>query len=107
MRGRARGIGVGNPAVGRSVVMAPHGIVATSHPLAALAGIDILKQGGNAIDAAIATNAVMGVVEPMSCGLGGDLFAIVWTPKHASFTGSTPAGGLLTRQHRVLPLQGA
>ncbi len=83
---------VGNPAVGRSVVMAPHGIVATSHPLAAQAGVDILKQGGNAIDAAIATNAVMGVVEPMSCGLGGDLFAIVWDAKTRKLYGLNASG---------------
>ncbi len=83
---------VGNPAVGRSVVMATHGIVATSHPLAAQAGIDILKQGGNAIDAAIATNAMMGVVEPMSCGLGGDLFAIVWDAKTGKLYGLNASG---------------
>jgi len=72
--------------------MATHGIVATSHPLAAHAGVDILKQGGNAIDAAIATNAVMGVVEPMSCGLGGDLFAIVWDAKTRKLYGLNASG---------------
>lgn len=54
----------------RSVVMARSGIVATSQPLAAQAGLDVLKAGGNAIDAAIAANAVIGLTEPMSCGIG-------------------------------------
>src|SRR5437868_267186 len=61
--------------------IAEHGIVATTHPLAAQIGLEILKQGGNAVDAAIATNAAMGLMEPMSCGLGGDLYAIVWDAK--------------------------
>ncbi len=76
----------------RSVVMAPRGMVATSQPLAAQAGIDILKAGGNAIDAAIAVNAVLGVVEPMSCGIGGDLFAIVWEAENGSLTGLNASG---------------
>ncbi len=63
---------------GRSVVMSSQGMVATSHPLAARIGLDVLKRGGNAIDAAIATNAALGLMEPMSCGIGGDLHALVW-----------------------------
>ncbi len=77
---------------GRSVVMAPHGMVATSHPLAAQAGLDILKKGGNAIDAAIATNAAIGLMEPMSCGIGGDLFAIVWDAKTQKLYGLNANG---------------
>ena len=66
---------------GRSVTLATNGMVATSHPLAAQIGLDVLKHGGNAVDAAIATSAAMGLLEPMSCGVGGDLFAIVWDAK--------------------------
>src|SRR6516225_8943599 len=77
---------------GRSVVMAPHGMVATSHPLAAQVGLDVLKQGGNAIDAAIATDAAMGLMEPMSCGIGGDLYAIVWDAKTKKLYGLNASG---------------
>ena len=63
--------------VPRSVVVSTRGIVATEHPLASQAGAMVLAQGGHAVDAAIAANAVMGVVCPMMCGVGGDLFAIV------------------------------
>jgi gamma-glutamyltranspeptidase/glutathione hydrolase len=63
---------------GRSVVIAPHGMVASSQPLATQVGANVLQAGGTAVDAAIAMNAMLGLVEPMSCGLGGDLFALVW-----------------------------
>src|SRR5262252_1686376 len=66
---------------GRSVTVAVNGIVATSHPLAVQIGLDVLKKGGNAVDAAIATNAAMGLMEPTSCGIGGDLYAIVYDAK--------------------------
>jgi gamma-glutamyltranspeptidase/glutathione hydrolase len=77
---------------GRSVTIAPHGIVAASHPLAAQIGLDVLKNGGNAVDAAVATNAAMGLMEPMSCGIGGDLFAIVWDAKTQKLYGLNANG---------------
>ena len=61
----------------RSVTYARHGMVAAAHPLAVQIGLDVLKGGGSAVDAAIATNAALGFLEPVSCGLRGDLFAMV------------------------------
>jgi gamma-glutamyltranspeptidase/glutathione hydrolase len=77
---------------GRSVTIAPHGMVATSHPLAVEIGVEVLKRGGNAIDAAIATDAAMGLMEPMSCGIGGDLYAIVWDAKTQKLYGLNASG---------------
>jgi gamma-glutamyltranspeptidase/glutathione hydrolase len=76
----------------RSEVIAQNGMACTSQPLATQAAIDILKQGGNAIDAAIAANAVNTVVEPMSCGIGGDLFAIVWSEEDKKLYGLNASG---------------
>jgi gamma-glutamyltranspeptidase/glutathione hydrolase len=87
---------------GRSVTMAKNGIVATSHPLAAQVGLDILKKGGNAIDAAIATSAAMGLMEPMSCGAGGDLFAIVWDAKSKRLYGLNANGAAPLKANRKL-----
>jgi gamma-glutamyltranspeptidase/glutathione hydrolase len=77
---------------GRSVTIAPSGMVATSHPLAAQIGLEVLKKGGNAVDAAIATNAAMGLMEPTSCGIGGDLYAIVWDAKTQKIHGLNASG---------------
>ncbi|MHB8901100.1 MAG: gamma-glutamyltransferase [Thermoguttaceae bacterium] len=82
----------GDPRQSRSVVLATHGMVATSHPLAAQAGLDILRSGGNAADAAIAVNAMLGVVEPMNCGPGGDLFALYWDSRTHKLYGLNASG---------------
>jgi gamma-glutamyltranspeptidase/glutathione hydrolase len=76
----------------RSTVVCQNGIVCTSQPLASMAGVDILKAGGNAVDAAVCANAMLGLVEPMSCGPGGDLFAIVWLEKDKKLYGLNASG---------------
>ena len=76
----------------RSEVIAENGMVATSHPLATNVGIDILKNGGNAIDAAIAANAAIGLMEPTGNGIGGDLFAIIWIEKDKKLYGLNASG---------------
>lgn len=76
----------------RSVVAARHGMVAAAHPLAVQIGIDVLKRGGSAVDAAIAVNAALSLMEPVSCGPGGDLFALVWDPRSGALHGLNASG---------------
>ena len=90
----------------RSEVMGRNGIVATSQPLAAQAGLDILKKGGNAIDAAVAAAAVLSLVEPMNVGIGGDLFAIIYVAKENKLytlnaSGKAPSGQTLAHMNSL------
>ncbi len=85
---------------GRSTVYAPHGLVATSQPLASSAALDVLRRGGNAVDAAITAAAVLSVTEPHMTGIGGDMFAIVWLAKEqrlVALNASGRAGSRMTR----------
>ncbi|MEO1658067.1 MAG: gamma-glutamyltransferase [Pseudomonadota bacterium] len=90
------GIGPGGRPVGadwsRSPVYAANGMAATAHPLASQVAIDILQAGGSAVDAAIAANATLGLMEPTGNGIGGDLFAIVWDPKTEKLYGLNASG---------------
>ena len=82
----------GAPFASRSEVIAQQGMAATSQPLATQVALDILKQGGSAVDAAIAANAMLGLVEPTGCGIGGDLFAIVWDAETKQLHGLNASG---------------
>src|SRR6186997_2885196 len=104
-----------NRSQGRSLVVSNRGVVASEHPLASQAGAMVLAAGGHAVDGAIAANAVMGVVCPMACGVGGDLFAIVWEKEGAlhgiNASGWSPAGlsipFLKTKNLDEMPQSGA
>lgn len=91
----------GKPFVTRSPAVGKNGMAATSQPLATLAAIEILRAGGSAVDAAIAANAVLCLTEPMSCGLGGDVFAIVWDAQTKQLYGLNASG----RSPRSLSLE--
>lgn len=101
---------------GRSTVYAPRGAVATSQPLASAAGLEMLQRGGNAIDAAVAAAAVLNVTEPHMTGMGGDMFAILWSAREGRLVGldaSGRAGSLISpevlrdRGHERMPYRGA
>ncbi|GLP97358.1 gamma-glutamyltransferase [Paraferrimonas sedimenticola] len=82
----------GHEFASRSEVYGTNGMVATSQPLATQIGLDVLKEGGSALDAAIAANAALGLMEPTGCGIGGDLFAIVWSAKDKKLYGYNGSG---------------
>ena len=83
---------VGLPWATRSPVLGQHGMAATEQPIASLVAIEILKKGGSAVDAAIAANAVLGLMQPVLNGIGGDCFAIVWDPKTRKLYGYNGSG---------------
>lgn len=83
---------VGRPFATRAPVMARHGAAATAHPLATQVALDLLRQGGTAVDAAIGANAALGLLEPVGNGIGGDLFALVWDPEGGTLHGLNASG---------------
>src|SRR3989337_177332 len=91
---------------------APHGMVVTPHPLAPAAGVDALRAGGTAVDAAISANAMLAVVYCNACGLGGDAFALVWDPAEGELhgfngSGRSPAGLTIDTVRAARPGRGA
>lgn len=101
---------------GRSTVYAPHGAIATSQPLASAAGLAVLQNGGNAVDAAVTAAAVLNLVEPHMTGIGGDMFAILWSADEQRLVGlnaSGRSGSLMTREellrrgYESVPIHGA
>ena len=82
----------GAPFASRSETIAPHAMAATSQPLATQVALECMKRGGNAVDAAIAANAALGLMEPTGCGVGGDLFAIVWDNENQKLLGLNGSG---------------
>ncbi len=92
------------PPPGRSTVYAPHGIIATSQPLATTAGLAVMQRGGNAIDAAVTAAAVLNLVEPHMTGIGGDMFALFWSAREkrlVALNASGRSGSLMTREELV------
>lgn len=103
-----RGVGMGDrimgaPFAGRSTVWGARGAVATAHPTASVIGLDILRRGGSAIDAAIAVNAALGFLEPTGNGIGGDAFALLWDPAQGKVVGLNGSGA----SPRALSLEAA
>ncbi|HSB55971.1 MAG TPA: gamma-glutamyltransferase [Gemmatimonadales bacterium] len=101
---------------GRSPVYAPHGVIATSQPLATAAGLAVLQRGGNAIDAAVTAAAVLNLVEPHMTGIGGDMFALLWSAKDGKLVALNASGragagmtreALLARGRTEIPINGA
>src|SRR6201987_2365769 len=94
----------GAPFATRSAVWGCNGAAASAHPLATLIGIEALKAGGSAVDAAIAINVALGFVEPIACGIGGDAFALLWDPKAGEGGGLNGSGrspkALSLEEHR-------
>lgn len=95
------------PRASRSEVYAPRAMAATAHPLATQAALEVMRDGGSAMDGAIAANACLGLMEPTGCGVGGDLFAIVWDPESKTLhgyngSGRSPKGLTLEELRRVL-----
>ena len=100
----------------RSTLHAPHGAIATSQPLASEAGLAVLQDGGNAVDAAVTAAAVLALVEPHMTGVGGDVFAILWSAEEGRLVGLNASGRsgsrmtreeLLARGHASMPTSGA